>query len=441
MFSNRDLKRLIIPLIIEQILIMTIGVADTVMVAGVGEVAVSAVSLVDSVNILIINVFAALSTGGAVVAAQFIGRMDGKNASAAAKQLVLVVISFGLLAMAVFFLAGGGMLELLFGEAEPAVMEQAKIYFRISALSYPFIGLYNCGTALFRSMGNSKISMVSSLIMNVVNIGANFTCIYLLNMGVAGAGIGSLIARAVSAVIVMLLLRRSEGIIRMPRLMSLDFQPVLVKNILAIGVPNGIENGMFQIGKILVQGLVASFGTVALTANAVSMSVANIAIIPGMAIGLAMTTVVGQCIGAGREDEAQRNIKKLLGAAVAILGVLNLAILFAVPLVLRIFQLSAQTAQEASKILVYHSVCCIVIWAVAFTLPNGLRAANDVKFTMLVSIFSMWVFRIGFSYVLGKYAGIGVFGVWVAMTIDWLVRSAFFATRFISGKWKGRSLI
>lgn len=441
MFTRKDIIKLIIPLIVEQILLMTIGMADTIMVAGVGEEAVSAVSVVDSINILLINVFTALSTGGAVVAAQFLGRRDFKNASIAAKQLIMVSAGFSLCIMAICLLGNSFILHILFGNMDESVMKDSITYFAISALSYPSLALYNSGAAIFRAMGNSKVSMINSLIMNIVNITANYTFIYIFDMGVAGAALGSLIARTVSAVCVITLLKFSKGDIRIKKLFKFDPNLIVIKNILSIGIPNSIENSMFQIGKIIVQGLVVSFGTSALAANAVAGSIANIAIIPGMAVGLSMITVVGQCVGAQRFDEAKKYIKILTLVSIASMTIVNIPVALSTNIIVSVYKLTAETAMMTEKIIIYHSICAIVIWAISFTLPNGLRAANDVKFTMIVATISMWVFRIAFSYVLGVYMNMGVFGVWVAMTIDWLFRAIVFTIRYFSGKWKNKALI
>ncbi len=441
MFTRKDIIKLIIPLIVEQILLMTIGMADTIMVAGVGEEAVSAVSVVDSINILLINVFTALSTGGAVVAAQFLGRRDFKNASIAAKQLIMVSAGFSLCIMAICLLGNSFILHTLFGNMDESVMKDSITYFAISALSYPSLALYNSGAAIFRAMGNSKVSMINSLIMNIVNITANYTFIYIFDMGVAGAALGSLIARTVSAVCVITLLKFSKGDIKIKKLFKFDPNLIVIKNILSIGIPNSIENSMFQIGKIIVQGLVVSFGTSALAANAVAGSIANIAIIPGMAVGLSMITVVGQCVGAQRFDEAKKYIKILTLVSIASMTIVNIPVALSTNIIVSIYKLTAETAMMTEKIIIYHSICAILIWAISFTLPNGLRAANDVKFTMIVATISMWVFRIAFSYVLGVYMNMGVFGVWVAMTIDWLFRAIVFTIRYFSGKWQNKVLI
>lgn len=299
MFNRKQLARLIWPLIVEQFLAVAIGMADTVMVTSCGEAAVAGVSLVDSINVLLINIFSALATGGAILASQYIGRQDKEQANVAAKQLVLVTAGISVLVMAICLFANASLLHMVFGEAEADVMTNAETYFFWSALSYPFLALYNAGAALFRAMGNSRISMFTALLMNALNIGGNALLIYGMNMGVAGAAIASLVSRFVGAAIMLALLRLRHQMIRLDSLIRLGFHPPMIRQILGVGVPNGLENGMFQIGKILVQRLITVLGTASISANAVANTVAALPQIPGAAIGLAMITVVGQCIGAG----------------------------------------------------------------------------------------------------------------------------------------------
>lgn len=441
MFTRKDLVRLLWPLVVEQILAVTIGMADTVMVAGEGEAAVSGIALVDSINVLLINIFSALATGGAIVASQYIGRDDMDNASVAAKQLLYVVAILSSLIMVLCLLFGSGLLDLLFGDVEAAVMDNSRVYFVLSAVSYPFLGIYNVGAALFRAMNNSRVSMFTSVLMNAVNIGGNALLIFVFQMGVAGAGTATLVSRALGAVIMVILIVRPSHRIYIRRLWKPEFHWKMVQNILKIGVPNGLENGMFQVGKILVQGLVAGFGTAAITANAIANTVVSVPLLPGSAIGLGLITVVGQCIGAGRYDEARRYMLRLTGIAAAGISVLNLLLFFVLDPVIQLYHPSEVTYGLAWEIIVAHSIVSSLLWALAFVLPNGLRAANDVRFTMITSILSMWIFRIGFSYLLAVGLQMGLLGTWLAMFIDWVARVIAFMVRFLRGKWKEKRLI
>ena len=430
MFSRKQLMKLILPLVVEQLLAMTIGIVDTLMVATCGEAAVSGISLVDSINILLINIFSALATGGAIVCSQYLGKEQPENARKAAKQLVLITAAFSAVIMLACLLSRRGLLRILFGSIEDSVMDNAATYLLLSALSYPFIAVYNAGAALFRSMGNSKISMYASLLMNIVNVGGNALLIFQFHMGVAGAGLASLISRMLAAIFILYLLSNKKNVIRIERWLHWKPNFSMIQNILQIGIPTGLENGMFQIGKILVASLIASFGTASITANAVANSASSLVFVPAMAIGLGMITVVGQCVGAEDFKQAQNYMLKLTGVAYLFMITLNVLMYFCIDPMLMLYQLSDETAVITREIMVWHCVAAAILWPAAFTLPNGLRAAGDVKFTMIVSVFSMWTFRIGFSFLIGKYMGVGVLGVWIAMFIDWIFRVAVFLLRF-----------
>ena len=440
-WDRRRLLRLIIPLVIEQVLAVTIGMADTVMVSSVGEAAVSGVSLVDSINALLINIFSALATGGAVVGAQYLGKRDRDSACEAAKQLVFAVAAMALVIAAFALVAKDWLLQIIFGHVEAAVMANAQVYFFLSALSYPFLAIYNAGAALFRAMGNSKISMLISAMMNVINIVGNAIFIFGFHLDVAGAAIASLISRMVGCVVIMALIMRPVHEIFIKSLWPLEFNWGMIKNILRIGIPNGLENSMFQLGKILVQGLVSSFGTAAIAANAVAGNVAALEIIPGSSLGLAMITVIGQCVGARDYNGAVKYAKKLLLITYVFTTVLNLPLLFLLPGIVSFYSLSGEAMTLALQLLVFHGICTMIIWPIGFTLPNALRASNDVKYTMVVSVTTMWVCRIGLSYLLALTFQMGVMGVWVAMVIDWCVRAVFFSIRFLRGKWKEKQYI
>lgn len=435
LFSNKDLKKLIWPLIIEQLLTVTVGMMDTVMIASVGESAVSAVSLVDSIMILIIQIFAAIATGGAVVAGQFLGAKEEDCACQSANQLVLFISVLSVAVMGLVYLLRGFILHQVFGKITAEVMAHSSTYLDIVSLSIPFIALYNGGAALFRTMGNSRISMYTSLLMNAINITGNAIMIYGLHMGVAGAAIPTLVSRIVAAVVMIVLLLNPKQLVHLKRPFSLKFESMLIKRILYIGVPNGLENSMFQLGKILLLSLVSGFGTAAIAANAVSNTLATFMTLPGMAIGFAIITVVSRCIGAGDYKQARYYTRKLIKITYLALLLTNALIILGLPAVLSLYHLSDITASMTTQIIFSYAAATIVIWAPAFSLPNTLRAANDVKFSMVVSILSMWIFRIGFSFLLAKNMGLGVFGVWISMYIDWLVRSILFVLRYKGVSW------
>lgn len=441
LFSNQDLKKLIIPLIIEQILVILVGFSDTVMVASVGEAAVSAVSLVDGINVLLINIFSALATGGAVVASQFIGQGSIKKAQYSAKQLILITALLASVIMIIIIIFNGSLLQLIFGHVEVNVMKNAEIYFLFSAISYPFIALYNAGAALFRAIGNSKISMINSAIMNVINIGLNAVFIFGFKWGVFGAVLATLIARMVACTVILKTLSHKNNELYVDDYLHWHFDFTYIKKILTIGIPSGLENGMFQFGKILVQSLIASFGTYSIAANAVSNNLAQMQIIPGMAMSLTMVTVVGRCVGANDYKQAKYYIKKLMKITYITMAVLIAVLLVFTPIILKFYVLSKETIDLAYQCIFIHTIFAATIWPLAFTFPNALRASNDAKFTMIVSATSMWIFRFCFSYIIGRYMGYGLLGVWIAMFIDWIVRSIFFIWRYHSGKWMNKQLV
>jgi len=451
LFTNGQLARLMIPLVIEQFLLMTVGMADTMMVTTAGEAVVSGVSLVDSINILIINIFSALSTGGAVVVSQYLGRQEPEKARFAAKQLLYVAVIAGAGLMLVALLFREHILRLIFGDISPEIMDSALVYFLLTAAAYPFIAIYNAGAALFRAMGNSKVSMFNSFVVNIVNISVNAILIYGFDMGAAGAGIGTLVSRIVAAAIIGIMIVRPTHVVYIERLFHPELQWPMVRRILGIGIPTGVENSMFQIGKLLVLSLITSFDVgvdlavmgSAVAANAIANSVAGVVNVAGQGAGLTLVTVVGQCMGAGEHDQAVRYTKKLVLVAYLTMGSMSLGMFFLAPTLIPCFNLTAPTAALAIEVVQLCAVCNIFFWPVAFALPNALRAAGDARFTMIVSMLSMWIFRIGFSYLLGSPWGFGMrlFGVWLAMCVDWVVRGACFVTRFARGKWKGHQVI
>ena len=438
LFSRNDLVRLILPLVIEQLLLMTVGMADTVMVTTSGEAAVSGVSLVDNINTLIIQVFSALSTGGAVVVSQYLGREDVDNAKSASKQLLYAMAALSVLLMAAALIFRQHILSLIFGRVEPAVMDSALIYFLLTAAAYPFMGVYNAGAALFRAMGNSKVSMFCSLIINVINIVVNAVFIYGFGMGAAGAGIGTLVSRIAAAVIIMKLLNHPDHVVRVEGLLKFEFRGAIIRRILFIGIPNGLENGMFQAGKLLVLNLITTFGTSAVAANAIANSIAGVVNVPGQALGLAIITVIGRCMGAGEQGQAARYTKYLVGASYLCMGLLSAGMFCSAHLLVTLFNLTPQACAMAAQVLRVCAVGNLLFWPMSFTLPNALRAAGDAIFTMAVSLSSMFVCRVALSYVFACSwgLGLGLTGVWLAMVADWVVRAALFLTRWLRGKWR-----
>ena len=429
MFTRKDLAKLLLPLIVEQLLAVLVGMADVVMVAAVGETAVSGVSLVDSISILIIQMLAALATGGSVVCAQYIGKKQPENACEAAGQLILVTTMVSVVIAVIALIGNRHLLAMIFGKVENSVMENAQIYFWLSALSYPFLAVYNSCAALYRAMGNSKVSMYASLVMNAINIAGNAICVFGLQMGVEGVGIPTLVSRAFAAILMLFLIQRPQNVIRIRNLQELRFNGRMIKDILKVGVPNGMENTMFQFGKLFLQSLVSSLGTVAIASYAVASNLVTFEYLVGNAIGLGIITIVGQCVGAGEWEQAKQYTKKLVLVNYAALVVIcSLMILFRNQVV-GIYNLSPEATRTSAEMLFAHSLA-MVVWPLAFTIPYSLRASFDAPFTMYVSVASMWIFRIASAYFFVKVLNLGVMGVWYGMYIDWVFRGLLFVNRF-----------
>lgn len=438
LFSKIDLRRLIVPLLFEQALAITVGMADTMMISSVGEAAVSGVSLIDMFNNLVMSILAALATGGAVVTSQFLGAQKEKEASNSAKQLL---VSVGLITCVVSVLVmafNHGIISLLFGKIEQDVFDNAVIYLLISAISFPALAIYNSCAALFRSMGNSKITLKASVLMNIINIAGNAICIYGLKMGVVGVALPSLVSRVVAAVVLYVLLRNPKYPIHIDR-EKFRFKWNIIKRIFYIGIPSGIESGIFQLGRVLVVSIISGFGTIQIAANGVANSLDAMGCIVGQAMSLAMITVIGRCVGAGDLEQVRYYTKKLMSQTYLYTAIVNVIILSTLHWTLKLYGLSPETTKLAFILVMIHNGVAIFLWPASFVLPNMLRACNDVNYTMILSILSMIVFRIGLSLVIAVHFGYGAIGVWIAMVVDWVFRTICFVARYIKGGWKKKS--
>lgn len=434
-FTGKALVALVVPLVLEQMLGITVGMADSIMVSSAGEAAVSGVSLVDSIAILLTNVFASLSTGGAVVAAHRLGEKKQEEAVRTANQLLLLMTGIAVLIMIFAVLSNRWLLKTIFGGVEADVMKNAVAYFYITAASYPFLGIYNASAALSRAMGDSSTTMRISILVNAINIAGNAVLILEFHAGVYGVAFSTFFSRMFGAVLLFRIMCRKDRQLHYGRPVFGPLQWKIVKKILGIGIPTGMDNVIFQIGKILVQSLIAGLGTTAITANAIAGTVAGAAVIPASAMGIAMITVIGQALGANEKEQAKMYLKKLMGYAYLFMAVLNVAIILLAPRIAGLYQVSEEALSLAGKVIVFHSVCAMLFWPTGFALPNALRAAMDAGFTMWVSIGCMWVFRIGLSYLFVKGFQMGLMGIWAAMGVDWIMRSLLFIWRIKSGKW------
>ncbi|MDD3238838.1 MAG: MATE family efflux transporter [Lachnospira sp.] len=438
LFSKKDLKKLIIPLMFEQLLAVSVGMVDTLMVAQSGEAAVAGVALVDNINRLIIQVMAALATGGAVVCSQFVGKGKPEESKKAGAQLESVLIFFSIIMMGLCLVGTRWLLKGIFGSVADDVMDSAVLYFTVTSISYPFLGIYNAGAAIFRSVGNSKVSMNISVLMNVVNVAGNALFVFGFHWSVFGVAFATLLSRVAAGVVMTVLVCSKMNPNRIDSVKELKPNGNIIKKILYIGIPSGIENGVFQVGKLMVVSIVATFGTAATAANSVGYTIIDFANIPGSAMGLALITIVGQCIGAGEKEQAKSYTKRVVKYAYFGDWVCNAVLFVCCGWFASWFRLSTEAMGIATLVLRCFAVTSLFIWPLSFTLSNALRAAGDATYTMLVSIGSMWIFRVVCSYILGVTFGLGVLGVWIGMFVDWAARSVMFVGRFVSGRWLNR---
>ena len=435
MFSNKQLKDMILPLLMEQFLLMLVGLADTMVVSYAGEAAVSGVSLVNSVNTIFINLFTALASGGAVVVSQYIGRRDMKMASESSSQLLMVATVFAVVISIPVLIWKVPLLKGLFGKVEPDVMEACKTYLRISVYSFPALGIYNAGTALYRSIGKTSVTMKISIVSNLINVAGNLIGVFVFRAGVAGVAYPSLIARTFSAVVITLLCFREKEVRYVGRWIF-QWNRELLKKMLSIAIPNGVESGIFQFVKVALSSVVALFGTYQIAANGISQSIWSVAALISVTMGPVFITVIGQCMGAGDIRQAEYYFRKLTKVTVCISVAWNTLIFLITPLLIKIFAVSRQTGQMILYLVLIHNIANAVVFPFADPLGKGLRAAGDAMFTMGISLFTTIGVRLILSILLGIVLDLGVIGIALAMCLDWTVRGVIFWIRFRQGKWK-----
>lgn len=447
MFSRRQIAAIILPFLLQNLLSIAIGMADSIMVSNKGEAAFAGVSLVNSLDTVLITLFTALTTGGSVVLAQAMGRQDREYACKAAKQMLYVSTIVAAVISAITILLRAPILRLLFGEVEADVWSAALAYFFFLALSLPFLAIENSVAATLRAQGDSMTSLKVSVLMNLLNVAGNAILIYGLDLGAAGAAIATLFSRMMGAFIKLIIIRNPKRYIYLAKLFHYRPNGSMIKAILSIGIPNGIEQSMYNFGNLINSSLVSSLGTISIAANAASNSICNIQYSAGGACQNSMVAVVGRCVGAKEKKQAKQYTWLLIGIAyLIVLAVAVPSSIFATPL-LRFYGLSGETSELARQLLIFQSIISVLLWPVSFCLPSAFRAAGDVKSTMIISVFSMWVFRVALAHVIAQETvslfgiltfpgfGMGVIGVRVAVSIDWLFRSIVFLCRLISEKW------
>ena len=441
LYTNTDLRKLLLPIIVEQLLSSLMGTADTMMVSNIGSAAISAVSLVDSINILVIQALAALAAGGAILCAQYLGSHNQKEANQAARQVLFVMVFLSTVLSAFCLIFRDSLLGLIFGKVEADVMSNSKIYFFLTLLSFPFIGLYDAGASIMRSQNNSRNPMLISVISNFLNIGGNAILIFVFGMGVKGAAISTLVSRIFCAVVVILQLRNDEAPICITNYFSIRPDWTLIKKILFIGIPSGIENSMFQFGKLAIQSTVSTLGTVAIAAQAMTNILENLNGIAAIGIGIGLMTVVGQCLGAGRQDEAVYYVKKLSWLAEAVVITSCLLVFILTKPITILAGMEPASARLCLSMITFITIVKPISWVMSFIPGYGMRAAGDVKFSMITSCCTMWLCRVSLCIYLCRVWGFGPIAVWIGMFSDWTLRAIIFGIRFHSGKWLNHHVI
>ena len=435
LYSNKALLYLFIPLLVEYALEFFVGLADSIMVASLGEAAISGVSLVDFLVQLLIFSFSALATGGAVVAGQYLGDGQIKKAQNASTQLVWFSTLLSVLLMVVVVILRHVLIGVLFGQIEADVWYNADMYLYIVALSIPFIALYNAGAAIFRTTNDASLPMKIMLVCDILNVVGNGFCIYYLGWDVRGVAIPTVISRILAAALILYFVADKNYKLHIKRTIKHRFDVGILKKVLNVGIPYGIENGLFQLGRVLVLSLVSTFGTMAIAANSVGYAIGIFSVLPGFAINLGLTAVISNCVGADDYTQARYYNKKCLILVVISHIIINIVIFAILPLVLGIYNLSPQTAQMTSEMVIWHGIFAIIIWPLSFTVPATFRGAGDSKSVMYISLAVMFTCRIALSYVIADWMGVGVFGTWIAMFIDWYVRAGLYVYRYFSDKW------
>ena len=441
LYNNTDLRKLLLPIIVEQLLSSLMGTADTMMVSNIGSAAISAVSLVDSINILVIQALAALAAGGAILCAQYLGSHNQREANQAARQVLFVMVFLSTALAAFCLIFRDPLLGLIFGKVEADVMANSKIYFFLTLLSFPFIGLYDAGASIMRSQNNSRNPMIISVISNFLNIGGNAILIFVFGLGVKGAAISTLVSRIFCAVVVILQLRNDQAPICITNYFSIRPDWTLIKKILFIGIPSGIENSMFQFGKLAIQSTVSTLGTVAIAAQAMTNILENLNGIAAIGIGIGLMTVVGQCLGAGRQDEAVYYVKKLSWLAEAVVITSCLLVFILTKPITILAGMEPASARLCLSMVTFITIVKPISWVMSFIPGYGMRAAGDVKFSMITSCCTMWLCRVSLCIYLCCVWGLGPIAVWIGMFSDWTLRAIIFGIRFHSGKWLNHHVI
>ena len=440
-FTDAMLKAMIVPLVIEQLLQMVVGLADTMMVSYAGETVVAGVGLDTMIYTIFIYLFTAISAGGSVVVAQYIGSRNRGNSNLAASQIFHLAGFVSLVCMGLMLIFGSALLELMYPATEPETMAACKTYMWIVTLSFPANAIYNAGAALYRTMGRTSVTMRVSLVANLVNVAGNAIGIFVLHAGAAGVAWPTTLSWYTAAIVMTALCfnEKQEVHIELKKMLKPDL--VMIRRILGIAIPNSVENTLFQAAKVALGILVATFGTSQIAANSTGQTFWSLAACMGTSMSTVFITVIGQCVGAKDQEAAEWYMRKLTRLSIVLAALWNAAVMVLTPMLLPLYDLSSETKRLILIIVAIHNLFSATIQPFAMPLSAGLRAAGDVQFTMWASIFCTVVCRTLFSFLLASWLGLGVIGIALAMALDWCIKAGLDIWRFRSGKWKNRHVI
>lgn len=432
-YDLKYMAKLSWPVFIEYGLGALVGLADTVMVSGTGSASVSAVGLVDSVNTAFLMIYNAIATGTTVIVAQGTGAGDKKTVFRAVGQSLLFGVMIMLAVGGLVFGFRGAIFGFLYPEVEQNVRDIGLTYMAITVLSYPLMAVFSNLAGSMRGIGKTRNVMIASLVINVVNVGLNALFIYVFELGAAGAAIATVCGRFVGCVMLILQAKKiwGKGVFA-PQNMRLTKD--IIKKLMTISIPSGLDTALFQAGKIIVSVFIGTMGTTLISANTIACSLFGMVCIPGSALSVTSVTMTGQAWGAGARRQARENLLKCCWISIGLLFVLSLVLWLPSPHIIALYKPEPDAAPEAIRLLRLLLVMIPLFWPTAFVSASGLRAADCVKFVTVVSVVSMWVFRVGFAWFLGMHLGWGPFGVFIAMGLDWVCRSAFYMPKILFAK-------
>jgi len=439
--NYRQVIAIIIPLFFDQLFNGIISMLNTAMISSSGTAAVAAVSMVDSLNVIMLNIFIGIATGGTVIVAQYYGAGKAESVTKAAGNAVAAVIFSAVIISIVLTGFHDSVLTLLFKSAEPDVFANAKIYLIGSALSYPFVSVIDAISGVLRGIGNSKSYFWLSLIKNGSNLLFNIIFLKIFNFGIIGLILSIILSRFLGmccAFIYIRLLNR-QIVLHFRDLLKIDCK--MLRRIMFIGIPSAGEQVFFNAGKLITQSFIVTMGTGALAINAICNSLMVLMETGGLGLSLAIVTVVGISLGHGDYKSAKKYVRVFL-----ILGSISVALtcLIMLPLLsplIGFFSPEPQLLPEIMRICYICSVTTPLFWCLSFVSPAALRAAGDGRFVLVSSLISMWTLRVVLGYVLGIVFKLGILGVWLAMFIEWVLRGLMYNIRLMGKKWLSHKLI